>query len=138
MGAAATIVFMPHRLTLCFIMTTACCSLVACKKAPKQRLQGKWVGARAENFNARQAEAASGWAQAMAFEFKGSSVKVSIPAETPRQGTFKIAKVNGQDLTVRFMRPHGPADRVAFQFDGESKLRWQLPGGRSILLRRVD
>ena len=120
---------------LLMLLSTA---LVGCKKTPKQQLQGKWVGERVENFDSAQAQRASGWASGASFEFRGARVTVTIPAETPRSGTFKIAKADQNQLLLTFLRPHGAQDRVAFQLDGDKRMRWMLGDGRSILLRKVD
>jgi hypothetical protein len=108
-----------------------------CVPSPKQRVQGKWVGERADNFSASQTSRAAGWASAMSFEFKGSSVVVAIPAETPREATFEIASAREDELTLKLARSGGGHDRVAFRFERDGRLRWQLGDGRSIVLRKV-
>jgi hypothetical protein len=112
--------------------------LTGCKTTPKQRLQGRWVGERVENFQTGQANRAQGWAAGTSFEFRGSQVTVVIPAESPRQGTYEIRKATEQEVVVSFLRPHGARDEVTFLVEGEDQLRWVLGDGRSILLRKVD
>ncbi len=112
--------------------------LGGCQKSPKDRLQGRWVGKQVENFPAPEAARAQGWATHTSFEFRGSRVRVSIPAESPREGTYKIARVDESDLTVEFLRPHGGADAVELALEGEDTLRWKLGDGRAILLERAD
>ena len=68
-------------------------ALTGCKQSVKQRLQGRWVGEQAINFPANQTRSAGGWARGASFEFQGNRVTVSIPAESPRQGTFKVTGV---------------------------------------------
>ncbi len=113
-------------------------ALMACETTPKQRLQGKWVGERVDNFPAAQVGRASGWVTGAAFEFKGSRVTVSIPADPPRHGTYKITKAAQDELLIAFLRPHGAKDEVAFQFENEDRLRWKLGDGRSIVLRKIS
>lgn len=119
-------------------MWMAASGLLACGTTPNQRLQGKWVGERVENFTAAQAARAAGWIAGASFEFSGSRVTVSIPAESPRQGTYKLEVANGDELLVSFLRPHGAKDQVALRFEGNKRLRWNLQDGRSIVLRKVD
>lgn len=114
------------------------CGLFSCKEAPADRLQGRWEGERLENFPPSQAERAAGWVTGTSFAFQGRRATVSIPAESPRRGTFEIAEAKVNSLRVRFLRPHGVKDEVAFAFEGKDQLRWQLGDGRSIVLRKVD
>ncbi len=109
-----------------------------CESTPKERLEGRWVGERADNFRPEHSERVAGWVTGTSFEFKGSRVTVSIPAESPRQGTFKIARATDHELQVAFLRAHGAQDEVTFLFEGDDRLRWMLGDGRSIVLRRVD
>jgi hypothetical protein len=109
-----------------------------CHVSPKDRLQGKWVGQQVDDFQRGQAERALGWAMGATFEFNGSRATVSIPAESPRQGTFRVDKATEDELHVKFLRPHGAEDVVTFRWEQDGSLRWMLPGGSSVLLRKVD
>jgi hypothetical protein len=110
----------------------------ACAATPKDRLQGKWVGERVDNFNTTHEARAQGWVTGASFEFRGSRVTVSLPAEGPRQGTFHVARASEHELVVAFLRPQGASDEVTFQIEGDDRMRWMLGDGRSILLRRVS
>jgi hypothetical protein len=118
------------------VLALAIPTLGGCKDTPKERLEGKWVGERADNFRPEQAERVNGWVAGTSFEFKGSRVTVSIPAESPRQGTFKLATVSEEELHITFMRAHGANDEATFFFEGEDELRWMLGDGRSIVLKK--
>ena len=95
------------------------------------------MGEQVDNFHPGQAARALGWAKGTALEFKGSRVTVSIPAESPRHGTFKIPEADDQQLRLTFLRPHGAADEATFVFEQDERLRWMLGDGRSIVLRKV-
>lgn len=112
--------------------------LVSCHKMPSDRLQGRWVGESVENFASAQIARATGWAQGTSFEFRGNRVTVSVPAETPRQGTFVIAEQPASELRVSFVRPQGARDDVQLQLLGPELLRWRLGDGRSIVMRKVQ
>lgn len=109
-----------------------------CTASPKDRLQGKWVGERVDSFRSDQAKRAEGWAGATMLEFDGSRVTVTIPAESPRQGTFTIARASKDEVAVQFLRPHGSHDLVTFRWEGDDHLRWLLGDGRSVLMKKVD
>lgn len=112
-------------------------AISGCESTPKERLQGKWIGERVDNFQPNQTPRAEGWARGTSFEFKGSRVTVSVPAESPRVGTYKIVEASEDQLLVAFLRPHGAKDDVTLRLEGEDQLRWMVGDGRSILLRRV-
>jgi hypothetical protein len=113
-------------------------TVMSCHRTPRDRLQGRWIGAEADAFAPAEARRANGWASGASFEFRGSRVIVTIPAESPREGAFEIAHVSGEELRVRFVRPHGTHDEATLVFEGRDRLRWKLDAERSILLRKVD
>src|SRR5438067_4909640 len=108
---------MARRLAAPAVLVLVAPSLIACAVTPKQRLQGKWIGERAEHFSTVQTGRAAGWVSGASFEFKGSRVIISIPAESPREGTFEVADAQQEDLTLNFLRAEGARDRVAFRFE---------------------
>lgn len=123
----------------------ACIALSAgsfgCSKSPKDRLQGKWRGVGVERVAGEKARAsAEGWARQTSLSFEGNAVTVAIPAEAPQSGTFKIAKVEGEKLSVDFKRsaqdPH-PATSE-FRLTKDDKLVWSLGGADVIMTRQVD
>ncbi len=113
-------------------------ALWGCATTAKDRLEGRWVGDTVDSFPASQRARALGWAKGTAISFEGARVTVSIPAESPREGTYKLAELGPDELKVTFLRPHGAADEVTFRFEGEDRLRWMLGDGRSIVLRKAD
>lgn len=126
---------MRHATAAPFVLALAL-PLFGCAKGPKDRLQGRWVGERVDSFHPSQAGRATGWVANTSFEFKGSRVTVSIPAESPREGTYKVTSAQEDQLRIAFLRPDGPQDEVDFLFEGEDALRWMLGDGRSVVLRR--
>jgi len=111
---------------------------VSCQHASKDRLQGRWVGESVENFAASQIARATGWAKGASLEFRGNRVTVTVPAESPRQGTFVVTDQGPDAVRVSFVRPQGTRDDVAFRFDGDELLRWQLGDGRAIVMRKTN
>ncbi|MBK8258699.1 MAG: hypothetical protein IPK82_39330 [Polyangiaceae bacterium] len=107
---------------------------VGCQKSPRDRLQGRWLGEGVENFPTQQVPKATGWVKGTAVEFSGSKVTVTVPAETPRSGTFKVARVDGEKIVVAFTRDEGGTDETAFRFVNETTLRWDAGNGREIVM----
>jgi hypothetical protein len=108
-----------------------------CEKSPKDRLQGRWLGDSIENIPVAQLPKATGWVKGTALEFQGNKVTVTIPAETPRTGTFKVAKAEGDAMLVSFLREEGGRDEAEFQVVGDHSLRWNIGSGRQIVLLRA-
>src|SRR5215510_13377911 len=83
-----------------------------CEKSPKDRLQGRWLGESIENVPSAQVQKATGWVKGTAIEFNGNKVTVTIPAETPRTGTFQASRRDGDLLLVSFRRDEGGRDEA--------------------------
>lgn len=112
-------------------------ALAGCDKTPRDKLQGRWLGESIENVNPAEIAKATGWVKGTALEFAGNKVTVTIPAEAPRAGTFKIASVDGDRVTVSFTREEGGHDEADFRFAGDGAMRWSVGGGREIVLLRA-
>ncbi len=105
-----------------------------CEKTPRDKLQGRWLGEGVENFPAAQIPRATGWVKGTAIEFTGNKVTVTVPAEAPRTGTFKVARIEGDKVIVSFAREEGGTDESAFRLVGENNMRWDVGNGREVVL----
>jgi hypothetical protein len=112
-------------------------AVAGCEKTPRDKLQGRWLGEAIENVSSAELARATGWVKGTALEFNGSKVTVTIPAETPRTGTFKVARTDGDKITVSFLREEGGHDEADLRFVGEQTLRWDIGAGREIVLLRA-
>jgi hypothetical protein len=122
----------------CIAMSAAS---AGCSKSPRDRLQGKWRGVGVEHVAGEKARAsAEGWAKQTSLVFEGNAVTVAIPAEAPQSGTFKIAKIEGNRMTVDFKRsPQDPNPAsTELRFNGDDKLVWSLGGADVVMSRQVD
>jgi hypothetical protein len=108
-----------------------------CEKSPKDRLQGRWLGDSVDSVPTAQMQKATGWVKGTAIEFQGNKVTVTIPAETPRSGTFKVAKAEGDTLLVSFLREEGGRDEAEMQLVGDQTLRWRIGTGREIVMLKA-
>jgi hypothetical protein len=102
----------------------------------QKKLEGRWLGDAVENFDDNHVAAATGWAKGTSLEFAGSTLTVSIPAEEPRSGKYKVARVHNTDVELAVMRDDGRTDKARFKLDDEHSIRWMLGDGRSVVLRR--
>jgi hypothetical protein len=108
-----------------------------CEKSPKDKLQGRWLGESIENVPSAQLTKSTGWVKGTAIEFAGNKVTVTIPAETPRTGTFKVAKAEGDGLLVSFLRDEGGHDEAEMKLVGDQTLRWRIGDGREIVMLKA-
>jgi hypothetical protein len=120
------------------VMAFTFAGATGCDKTPRDRLQGRWLGDTIENVPAAQIAKTTGWVKGTAIEFSGSRVTVTIPAESPRTGAFKVSHVEGENVVVSFLRPEGGHDEAEFRFAGEKTLRWNIGDGREIVLQKAN
>ena len=111
--------------------------VAGCEKSPKDKLQGRWLGESIENVPSAQLTKSTGWVKGTAIEFAGNKVTVTIPAETPRTGTFKVAKAEGDGLVVSFLRDEGGHDEAEMKLVGDQTLRWRIGDGREIVMLKA-
>ncbi|MFO0593189.1 MAG: hypothetical protein U0441_36940 [Polyangiaceae bacterium] len=128
---------MRAKTALALIAVTTLPLTMGCQKTPRDKLQGRWLGEGVENFPAQQVPKATGWVKGTAIEFAGNKVTVTVPAETPRTGTFKVAKVEGEKIIVAFNRDEGGSDEGAFRLVNENTLHWDLGGGREVVMLKA-
>ena len=102
----------------------------------QRRLQGRWVGESVENLDPSFLAAATGWVKATSFEFAGDRMTVAVPTEEPRSGTFEIGSVHEGKIALLARRADGTVDRVDLRLDDDHSLRWMLPNGSTIHLRK--
>ncbi len=110
--------------------------LTACGHPLERKLEGRWLGQGVENFDDKDIAAATGWAKGLLFEFAGSSLTVSIPAEEPRTAHYRVASAYHNDVKIAVERKDGKSDTLALKLDDEQSLRWVLGENRSVVLRR--
>jgi hypothetical protein len=107
-----------------------------CGHPVQKKLEGRWLGDSVENFDDDVVASATGWAKGASMEFAGSTVTVTIPAEEPRSGKYKVVSVHEGDIELAIQRRDGAVDKVRFKLDDERSMRWVLDDGRAVVLRR--
>jgi hypothetical protein len=112
-------------------------ALAGCGGGPKDKLQGKWIGDRIENVAADQLVRATGWVKGTTLEFAGDKLTVTIPAEQARTGAYKVAKVEGQKISLDVTHPGQAVDDLTVSMTDEKTMRWDIGQGREIVLVRA-
>ena len=109
-----------------------------CGHPAERKLQGRWYGERIESVDADDLSAATGWVKGPSFLFKSGEMTVEIPAEGARTGKFEVLAFRDGKVTVGVQRQDGMTDKVELKLEDERSMRWLLPQGRTILMRRAD
>jgi hypothetical protein len=112
--------------------------LVACGNPVQRQLEGRWLGDSVESFEQRELSRATGWARGVSFEFTGTKVTVTIPAEEPRSAPYKVTGVHASDVRLAVLRPDGKTDPLHLRIDDERSVRWMLDGSHAVVLRRDE
>ena len=122
--------------TLLFGATcTALMALNGCAHPVAKKLQGRWLGDSVENFDTEDIAVATGWVRGTSFEFAGSALTITVPAEEPRRGQYKVASAHEGEIVLNI--ENDDASRHArFTLDDEHLMRWHLDDVRSVVLRR--
>lgn len=112
--------------------------LGACAHPAEQALEGEWHGKSVENFDEEEVAAATGWARGTSFVFKGNHVRVTVPAEKPRSGVFRLAAIEDRRVSLVVLDSHGEESELDLIVDDAKSLRWVLGEGRSVVLKRSE
>ena len=128
---------MRSRVKTALALVLSLSAVAGCDKSPRDRLQGRWLGESIDNVPASQVQKATGWVKGTAIEFSGNKVTVTIPAETPRSGTFKVSRQEGETLMVSFNREEGGHDEAELSLVGDQQLRWRIGDGREIVMNKA-
>ena len=120
------------------LLALSATTLVGCGHPAERKLRGRWYGDRIESVDAVDLSAATGWVKGTSFLFKGSEMTVEIPAEGARTGKFEVLAFRDGKITVGVHRQDGATDRVELKLDDERSMRWLLPQGRAVVMRRAD
>lgn len=110
--------------------------MAGCGHPVQKKLEGRWHGERVENVDDQHIAMTTGWAKGTTLEFAGSSITIAIPAEEPRSATYEVANVQGKEVQLRIQGDDGDIDETRLLLDGQETLRWDIGGGRHIVLRR--
>ena len=113
-----------------------CLSFVGCAHPAEQALQGVWLGEAVENFDEEEIAAATGWAKGTQFEFKGTRLTVTVPAEAPRTGTYRLSAIEERHVTLTILNSQGELSDLELIVDDAENMRWVLDDGRTMVLKR--
>jgi len=128
---------LPRVVATTSVLVTVLALCGGCAKDPRDKLKGKWIGDRIDNVDPDQVARATGWVKGTTFEFAGDKLTVTIPAEAPRAGSYKVAKLEGDKMTLSVSRSDATsADETTLTLLDEKTMRWDIGQGREVVLVR--
>lgn len=110
----------------------------SCAHPAERALQGKWLGESVENFDTKDLAAATGWARGTSFLFSGKHIRITVPAEEPRSGVFRLTAIEDRKVSLLITDSGGEESKIDLIVDDARSLRWVLSDGRTLVLKRED
>jgi hypothetical protein len=108
---------------------------VACRiPLSSERLEGHWIGVRAEGVTAEALPAANSFATSTELEFHRNEITVTASKET-HYGHYKLVRDEPTSVAITTDRD-GPTHPQTFVFVGDDTLRWALADGKWIVFAR--
>src|SRR5690606_42057103 len=109
-----------------------------CSHPAERALEGRWFGQSVENFDAEEVAAATGWARGTSFVFEGHRLRVTVPAEKPRTGVYRLTALEDRQVSLTVFDSRGEETQLDLIVDDNESLRWVLGDGRTLVLKRQD
>lgn len=109
-------------------------ALVACGPKGSPRLEGKWLGTKAEGIDPSQQVVADDFASKTVLEFRGDAVAIRTPKGV-QMGHYKVTSSDKDALTI-VTDKDGDDEQHTFVFDGAKTLRWKILPQRTIVLAK--
>ena len=99
-----------------------------------ERLEGRWVGVRAEGTSADTSPAANAFAAATEFDFHRDALTVTTAMAT-QSGRYRVVKEDATRVVITTDRD-GPEQTQTFTFTSDATMRWNVLDGKAIVLAR--
>jgi hypothetical protein len=99
-----------------------------------ERLEGRWIGVRAEGTSADTAAAANAFATSTEFDFHRDTLMVTTSAST-QSGHYRVVKEDGTKIVITTDRD-GPGQTQTLVLSSDETMRWAILEGKTIVLVR--
>ncbi len=116
------------------IAALAAIPALACRAPGSARLEGRWIGIRAEGVSAEALPAANAFATSTTLEFRRNEITVATSKET-QSGRYQLVR-DDPNAVVIATDLDGPAHPQTFVFAGDETMRWTLPEGKAIVFAK--
>jgi hypothetical protein len=108
---------------------------LACRApASSPRLEGRWIGIRAEGVSPEARSAANAFATSTELEFRRNEITVATAKQT-QSGRYQLVREESSAVVIA-TDLDGPAHPQTFVFAGDETMRWVLPEGKAIIFAK--
>lgn len=125
--------YLPHLLAQC---STWGLLTLGCAHPAEQAISGSWYGDSVENCDEEFVAAATGWARGTSFQFEGTRLKVTLPAQGTRTGVYSLAAIEDRTVVLNVLSSRGEESELKLIVDDAQSIRWLLDDGRALVLKR--
>jgi hypothetical protein len=108
--------------------------LAACGHPGSARLEGRWLGVRAEGVPADVQTAANAFATATELEVKGDAITVSTPKDK-QSGRYRVVREDKTSVVIATDKD-GVEEPQTFTFVDAKTMRWSVLDGKSIVFAK--
>ena len=102
--------------------------------AASPRLEGRWIGIRAEGVSPEARSAANVFATSTELEFRRNEITVATAKQT-QSGRYQLVREDPNAVVIA-TDLDGPAHPQTFIFAGDETMRWVLPEGKAIVFAK--
>jgi hypothetical protein len=110
--------------------------LLGCSQSAQARLDGRWLGERFESLDGSVSAGRAGWAKGTALSFSGQSIRVQLPGEPSRSGTYSVLSDRDGQLELSVTGHDGHVDHTELTLETDELLRWHLTRVHTLVMRR--
>jgi hypothetical protein len=117
------------------VLTVLAFAASGCRAPPTSpRLEGRWIGIRAEGVSPEARSAANAFATSTELEFRRNEITVATAKQT-QSGRYQLVREEPSAVVIA-TDLEGPAHPQTFVFAGDETMRWVLPEGKTIVFAK--
>lgn len=116
------------------IAVLAAVPTLACHGASSDKLEGRWIGIRADGVSPDALAAANAFARGLELEFRRNEITIATSGEE-QSGRYELVREDPGGVVIATDRD-GPSHPQTFVFAGDETMRWALPEGKAIVFAR--
>jgi hypothetical protein len=107
---------------------------LACHGASSDKLEGRWIGVRAEGVSPDAIAAGNAFARGLELEFRRNEITIAISGEE-QSGRYELVREDPSGVVIATDRD-GPSHPQTFVFAVDETMRWALPEGKAIVFAK--
>ena len=111
-------------------------ALLGCSRSPEARLGGRWLGQRFESLDGSVSAGRAGWAKGTSLTFSDSVIRVQLPGQPSRGGTYAVVSDSDGQLELSITGHDGHVDHTELTLETDQLLRWHLTRVHTLVMQR--